>query len=311
MFSVIIPYYKKRPYIERCIESVLNQTFKDFEIILVDDGSADDILQFCAEKYGDKINLISQENQGVSLARNNGIAHAQYKYIAFLDADDFWSPSYLDYNHKLISAEKNIKIIGSNYTRSKNNLETGSVSLHYNTIQDYFSRQLLKSTLFFTSATIVSKAFFNQNTGFNSQLKRGEDLDVWFRAIASGGKVFHITNKLVYYSDEDVLQVTQTAGKLEDSILYHYTKLYEDLIKTNAAFKKSISKFIYLNLYPYYFSEKNHEKSCLVLKNIPSKSIWMQLVYALPLSLGAKLLNTAQGKLRIRQYLKVAAQHLS
>ena len=310
MFSVIIPYYKKRQYIERCIDSVLNQTFRDFEIILVDDGSDDDIARLCNEKYGDRVKLISQENQGVSAARNTGISATIHDYIAFLDADDYWNPYYLEYNNKVITKEGDIKIIGSNYTRNKEDLNK-SGSLQYNLIEDYFSGQLLKSTLFFTSATIVSKAFFNENTGFNSQLKRGEDLDVWFRAVASGGKVLYIANKLVYYSDEDILQATQTAGNIENSLLYHYNFLYENIINTNFEFKKNISKFIYLNLYPYYFSQQNHKESLSVLKNIPQKSTMMHLVYLIPFSVGIKLLSTIEGKLRIRQYLKFAAQHLS
>ena len=160
MFSVIIPYYKKRKYIERCIESVLNQTFKDFEIILIDDGSQDDISTVC-KKYGEYVQLISQTNQGVSAARNAGITKAKNTYVAFLDADDYWSPFYLEYNHEVIINEDNVKILGSNYTRDKYNLETESVSVYYNVIQDYFSKQMFKSTLFFTSATIVNRSFFN------------------------------------------------------------------------------------------------------------------------------------------------------
>lgn len=311
MFSVIIPYYKKRDYIERCIESVLSQTFKDFEIILVDDGSGDDISTFCKENYNDRIKLISQKNQGVSIARNNGIANAKNKYIAFLDADDYWAPFYLEQNHIVLTNEADVKIIGSNYTRNKNDLKEHSGLLRYNIIENYFSKQLLKSTLFFTSATIISRNFFMKNSGFNSELKRGEDLDVWFRAIASGGKAIYITNKLVYYSDEDVLQATQTAGKIEDSILYHYKKIFSNLLDTNANFSRSISKFLYLNLYTYYFSENNKEKSKAILRDIPSKSIWMQLPYFLPFFLGKKLLSTRQGKVRVRQYLKFVAQHLS
>lgn len=311
MFSVIIPYYKKRQYIERCIDSVLNQTFQDFEIIMVDDGSDDDISRLCNEKYGSKLKLISQKNQGVSVARNTGIFYAENDYIAFLDADDYWSPSYLAYNSQVIMNEGEVKIIGSNYTRSKVDLQNKSGSLKYNLIEDYFSKQLLKSTLFFTSATIISKAFFKENIGFNSQLKRGEDLDVWFRAVASGGKSVYIDNKLVYYSDEDVLQATQTAENIQNSILYHYNFLYKNIINNNFEFKKNISKFVYLNLYPYYFSHENHKQSILVLKNIPYKSTIMHLVYLIPFLAGVKLSNTVKGKLRLRQYLKFAAQYLS
>ena len=96
MFSVIIPYYNKEKYVERCIASVLNQTFQDFEIILVDDGSTDNGCAIIREKYGNKVTLISQKNQGVSQARNKGISMARFNYIAFLDADDCWHIQFLE-----------------------------------------------------------------------------------------------------------------------------------------------------------------------------------------------------------------------
>lgn len=311
MFSVIIPYFKKRQYIERCINSVLNQTFKNFEIILVDDGSQDDINAFCKEKYGNLVNCVKQKNQGVSAARNKGIGIANYEYIAFLDADDSWAYSYLENVRNVILQEGNVKIVGSNYTRNINKLDSGKIPLSYIIIEDYFKKQVFENTLFTSSSTVIHKSFFVNNHGFNSKLKRGEDLDMWFRAIASGGRVVYIENTTAFYSDEDIAQVTKVEGKLENSILGNYLKIYQDLIQQNSIFRKSISKFVYLNLYPYYFSKENHKKSLLILKQIPHKVWLLHLIYLIPFFIGSKLTSTYNGKLRIRQYLKFAAQHLS
>ena len=90
--SVIIPVYNVKPYLERCVQSVLGQTYKDIEMILVDDGSTDGSGQLCDElaaKHG-QIRVIHQENQGLSVARNVGIRHAVGEYIAFIDSDDKW-----------------------------------------------------------------------------------------------------------------------------------------------------------------------------------------------------------------------------
>lgn len=311
MFSVIIPYYRKRQYIERCIDSVLNQTFKDFEIILVDDGSNDDISGLCYEKYGNQVKLISQENQGVSAARNKGIAIAKYEYVAFLDADDSWGQSYLKNIKNVIFKEDKIKIIGSNYTRDIKNLDDVNTPTNYKIITDYFEYQVFDNTLFTSSSTVIQKSFFLNHDGFNSKLKRGEDLDMWFRTIASGGKVVYIENTVVFYSDEDTAQVTKSEGKLEESILGNYLDIYDILIDQNLSFKKSISKFVYLNLCPYFFSTKNHKESLLILKNIPYKVSLLHLIYLIPFSIGSKLINSKKGRLRIRQYLKFTAQHLS
>ena len=96
--SVIIPVYKCEQYIESCVDSILNQTYRDFEIILVDDGSPDNSGKICdelAEKYN-KITVLHQENQGQSAARNNGVKIARGKWICFVDCDDSVHPRMLE-----------------------------------------------------------------------------------------------------------------------------------------------------------------------------------------------------------------------
>lgn len=98
LISVIIPVYKVENYLDRCVRSVLAQTYQNMEIILVDDGSPDGCPQMCdayAEKY-DRIHVIHQENRGLSGARNTGIDHAKGAYLAFLDSDDIYSPYFLE-----------------------------------------------------------------------------------------------------------------------------------------------------------------------------------------------------------------------
>src|SRR5690554_2682260 len=89
--SIIIPVYNKAPYLDSCISSVINQTYKNLEIIIIDDGSTDNSLEICENyrKKDERIQLISQENQGVSVARNKGIQKASGEWIYFLDADDY------------------------------------------------------------------------------------------------------------------------------------------------------------------------------------------------------------------------------
>ncbi len=94
--SVIIPAYNAMAYLPETVESVLNQTFTDFELLIINDGSSDDIVQWASQVTEPRVKLISQENQGVSVARNTGIAHAQGEYVAFLDADDLWEPTKLE-----------------------------------------------------------------------------------------------------------------------------------------------------------------------------------------------------------------------
>ena len=106
-FSVIVPMYNVQRYIKLCIDSILNQTFKDFEIIIVDDVSTDDSYKICHERYGknEKVRIIRHEkNQGLGPSRNTGIKHARGKYIYFLDSDDLIMPNTLEKIHEV--AEK-------------------------------------------------------------------------------------------------------------------------------------------------------------------------------------------------------------
>ncbi len=109
--SVIIPVYKCEQYIEACVDSILNQTYQDFEIVLVDDGSPDNCGKICdelAEKYN-KITVLHQENQGQAAARNNGVKIARGEWLCFVDCDDFVHPEILEALYSAVT-ENNVKL---------------------------------------------------------------------------------------------------------------------------------------------------------------------------------------------------------
>src|ERR1035437_6016704 len=122
MFSIIIPLYNKAKYIQKAIHSILSQTFQEYEIIIVNDGSTDNSLEVISSCQLSTVNyqLINQENKGVSTARNNGVKLAKYDYIAFLDADDWWEPTYLEEMKALIDEFPDAGIYGSSYYIVKN-----------------------------------------------------------------------------------------------------------------------------------------------------------------------------------------------
>lgn len=106
--SIIVPVYKVEPYLHKCVDSLLAQDYSDYEIILVDDGSPDGCPEICdnyAERYAN-IRVIHQQNGGLSVARNAGIAVAQGEYICFVDSDDFWQPNVLGALMAQIAREK-------------------------------------------------------------------------------------------------------------------------------------------------------------------------------------------------------------
>ena len=94
--TVVIPLYNKEKYVARALRSVLNQSFSDFELVVVDDGSTDSSVAVVKRFKDPHMRLIAQQNQGVSAARNRGVAEARSEYVAFLDADDAYKPDFLD-----------------------------------------------------------------------------------------------------------------------------------------------------------------------------------------------------------------------
>lgn len=101
-FSVVIPVYNAEKYINKCVESILQQSFENFEVVLVDDGSADRSMAICEDlsKKDDRVSLVHQKNQGVSTARNKGTSLAKGRYIIFVDADDYIRADTLMFLHE-------------------------------------------------------------------------------------------------------------------------------------------------------------------------------------------------------------------
>lgn len=311
MFSVIIPYYNKSAYIARCIDSVLNQTFGKYEIIVVDDGSTDEGIKLIFEKYGPRIHIFRQENQGVSAARNTGIRNAAFEYIAFLDADDCWHPQYLEKMHWVICHEKDVSIIGSHYSRSNDFLQRHYYTLPYFKFDDYF-KEAIRNTYFTSSSAVVKKSFFDECGGFNCKLKKGEDLDVWFRAVRSGGNAFYINHTLVYYSAEDAGQVTRNKVSLENDLVGNINLMYAKLKadSNDKSFNKLVSLYVYFNLYPYFFDTECKEKAKAVLKENEHYCFWLEVIYLMPFFLGKKLTQSQKGQTYIRKYLKFAIRYI-
>lgn len=115
LVSVIIPVYKVEKYVAATVQSVLDQTYKNFELLIVDDGSPDRSVEICQQFTDPRIKIIRQENRGVAAARNTGIRHAQGKYIALLDADDLWLATKLE---KHVEHLENSTHVGVSFSRS-------------------------------------------------------------------------------------------------------------------------------------------------------------------------------------------------
>ena len=182
--SVIIPYYDRQETIIRCLKSVINQTYKDFEIILIDDGSTDNTHRIVDDYFESKsdINIthVYQENSGPSKARNFGIKLAKGEYIAFLDSDDSWKKDKLKIQIEFLNKNRDVIILGSDF-----DFFNREIVKHFNykfKLSDFY--KMLYINFFILPTVIVKrKLFLNNKYLFNESQRYAED-QLFFLRIA-------------------------------------------------------------------------------------------------------------------------------
>ena len=209
-FSVIIPLYNKAPYVAKAIGSVLSQTFTDYELIVVDDGSKDDSAEIAAKAIEGKANcrMIRQENAGVSVARNNGVAASQGECLCFLDADDWWEPAFLEEMAKFVEEYPDAGIYGTNYTivnETKRKTRVADIGVEEGFEKGYINYcKAYSQTMYmplWTGAVCIPRKVFDETGGFPKGIKLGEDFLLWIR-IALKYKVAFLNKPLAYYNQD-------------------------------------------------------------------------------------------------------------
>ncbi|MBD2242600.1 glycosyltransferase family A protein [Nostoc sp. FACHB-888] len=195
--SVIIPTYNRKHYLERAINSVLNQTYTDYELIVVDDASTDGTKTFIAEKYPDVCCVSLSTNSGASGARNEGIHLARGSFIAFLDSDDEWLPKYLETQIQYIenSTDNVIVFCGCIHQMLDGKIEKFSCQpwLAY---PDLTYHLLSENFILTASIVVVSKKALDKAGYFNESLKICQDKELFLRLFCLGNAV-HVPYYLV------------------------------------------------------------------------------------------------------------------
>ena len=181
LFSVVIPTYNRKNFLKKSADSVLNQTLKDFELIIVDDGSTDSTIELVADYTGEGITYIRTPNLGVSHARNTGIQNSRGSYIAFLDSDDTWDSSKLELVLEEIKKFPEIKIFHTEEIWYKNGKLLGQKKKHKKP-DGHVYENCLPLCCLGMSTTVVKKTLFEEIGMFDEQLPACEDYDLWLRA---------------------------------------------------------------------------------------------------------------------------------
>ena len=203
-FSVVIPLYNKELYIGRSLRSVLNQTFQDFEVIVVDDGSTDGGPKLIQAIGDSRIRLIQQLNAGVSSARNRGIKEAKADYIAFLDADDEWSSGFLLTIMRLIKKFPSAGLFATSYTIVAEDIErkTRSHTLSYfweGLLPNYFEVACGSDPPICSSAVCLPIKVLLESGAFQEGVFSGEDLLLWARIALHHRVAYSNKSCAIYY----------------------------------------------------------------------------------------------------------------
>ena len=235
-FSVIIPLYNKEKFIKNTLQSVLNQTFSDFEIIIINDGSTDQSEQKVLQFQDERIRYYTQKNQGVSVARNHGISLAQSKYITFIDADDFWYPRFLAFMYQTIHRFPEQKVFAAAIEiETPKNIFPAAYSIQKTSdfeVVNYFEASS-KESVIWTSCSVFHHLVFDKVDNFDVAIKSGQDIDLWIRI----GLVYP-----VLFSWEILARYVYDSNSLSKNKSYTHTKInfskFSVLEKTNPALKK-------------------------------------------------------------------------
>lgn len=233
--SVIIPVYNVEKYLNKCIDSVLNQTYKDFELILVDDGSPDKSGKICDDyaKKDKKIKVLHTENSGASKARNNGLSIAQGEFITFLDSDDYWEKDFL-YNAISKIGNTDIYISGIKFFGGKDNREFISSFSGEITVKELYERvfyDIPQINLCGPCCKLFKlKIIKDKNITFDPLIRCGEDTD-FNLSYARFARTAYIDNQSYY---------NYYRGNLESLFSSYNPHYYLDHVKVNDKWLKHI-----------------------------------------------------------------------
>ncbi|MCO5235635.1 MAG: glycosyltransferase [Chitinophagaceae bacterium] len=181
MFSVIIPLYNKEKSIANTIHSVLAQSLRDFELLVVNDNSTDSSRAVVGAIRDNRIRIIDKANGGVSSARNEGIISAKNELVAFLDADDIWEPDFLETIKELIADYPSADCYTTGYACKYNGKTLNVFGANERGIVQDFFKQVYIGPIMHSSSICVRKAVFERIGYFNTIIRRGEDYDMWAR----------------------------------------------------------------------------------------------------------------------------------
>ena len=258
MFSVIIPLYNKEDFIENALKSVLAQTYNDFELIVVNDGSTDASEEIIKKSKDSRIKIITLPKSGVSAARNTGILHATRPYIAFLDADDWWAPTFLEEMALLIQQFSNASIfsVGREHVFKERTWRyTNQYVPAANEVGEVNHFQVLSKGLpaIHASSAVISKKMLTSVVAFKPTMQKHEDHELWMRLCINNPIVF-LNKTLSFYNKQQDVSASKKTFLVNDFTQFISTikEVNQEISEEEQAyFKKYYQRFIVLSYIKY------------------------------------------------------------
>lgn len=319
-YSIIMPLYNKASYVRKAVESVVGQTYRDWELIVVDDGSTDGGGDIVAAIADPRIRLVRQENAGVSAARNRGVVMAGASasaplsheaalaapYICFLDADDWWDPTFLEEMAGLIERHPDAGIYGTSYWIVKNGrrrqapigVDEGFTEGEINYCQVY-ARTLCMPL--WTGAVCIPRTIFDETGGFPVGITLGEDFLLWIRIVFKHKAV--LLNKPLsnYNQDVDITyRGTHHLHPPERNMLWQLSE-FEPQEKSNPDYKQLIDNLRTYSLLNHLLDRRYREAARTELAKVdwskqPTRTrrqyrcpVWMLQIKQTILNEGSKI----------------------
>jgi glycosyltransferase involved in cell wall biosynthesis len=283
-FSIVIPTYNRANLLCKAIESVIAQTFADWELLVVDDGSTDNtkelVLLYASKDQ--RIKYIYQKNAERSAARNNGISHAAGKYICFLDSDDYYLPTHLSALHQyIVSSHSTPELIITGLLAERDN-EIYPVPLHFDEKTNVYNNLCFQP--FTPNKCVLSDII--KTCRFNPQLSIGEDLELWLRVASRCKKIEWITHQqtVVIKEHEDrSVNVFKTNSGIKQLLTYDviFSKNHS-LNKIDAHIRKQLYGNCYFNISKYYLYNRQKIKAAywmlrVIFSNLSNKQLKYRL----------------------------------
>jgi glycosyltransferase involved in cell wall biosynthesis len=309
-FSIVIPVHNKETYIHKTINSVLSQTFTNFELILVNDGSSDNSGLICDEYAlkDPRVKVKHQINGGVSSARNTGVKEAIYDHIAFIDADDYWNVNFLKEMTNLINVFPDNKIYSAKFATIKNNniledeifFPNNEKYLEFDLIEKCFNKARFPMH---TSSVVIKKKVFEKVNGFDERIHVFEDYDLFLR-ISLLSKVGYLNLGPYSFYNLDVPAESKNRGRLPllSKNWISFMDKFDNESVVNGKFKFLLDRMKLNQMVTYRRSRNYNDEVRQVLATVDKSNYgWKyRIIFSLPVFLGDRLLKLYSFFIRLR-----------